>query len=253
MTPVRTVGCRIEQRILVNVRVDPDVAARLLPTPLRPRLVGGAAIAGICLLWLAEIRPAGLPARFGLRSANAAHRVAVEWDEGPEPHHGVFIPRSRHSDSAFTALAGGRLFPGVHERARLHRAAGADRVDVRLLGATEVTLTGSVADRLPPDSAFPDVDAATAFFARDSTGWSAGRRPGTLEGVELVADRFELAPLDVEVMHSTFFADVDRFPAGSTRFDSALLMRPTAATWRALTPWRLGSVAARDAAHEPCL
>lgn len=237
---LRTVECRIGQRVLVNVRLDPGVAASLLPAPLRPRLVGGAAVAGICLLWLESVRPAGLPARTGLRSANAAHRIAVEWDEGPEPGHGVFIPRHRHTDSALTALAGGRLFPGVHERARLHRTAGADRVDVRLLGATEVTLTGAVADRLPTGSVFADVDAATAFFARDSTGWSAGRRPGTLEGVELVAERFELAPLDVASMRSTFFA---RFPAGSASFDSALLMRPTAARWRALRPWRVGGPA----------
>ncbi|EXG81960.1 hypothetical protein [Cryptosporangium arvum] len=235
---MRTVDCRIDQRVLVNVRVDPDAAARLLPAPFRPRLVGGAAVAGICLLWLEAVRPAGLPARAGLRSANAAHRIAVEWDEGPEPGHGVFIPRSRHTDSAVTALAGGRLFPGVHEQARIRRTAAPDRVDVHLPGPIEVTLTGPVADRLPPGSLFADVDAATAFFARDSTGWSAGRHPGTLDGVELLAERFELVPLDVTSMSSTFFADPERFPVGSAHFDSALLMRPTPARWRALTPWR---------------
>ncbi|TQS45227.1 DUF2071 domain-containing protein [Cryptosporangium phraense] len=238
MTPLRRVDCRIEQRVLVNVRVDPDVAARLVPAPFRPRLVDGAAVAGICLLWLDAIRPAGFPARTGLRSANAAHRIAVEWSDGPGPGHGVFILRHRHTDSTPTALAGGRLFPGVHERAHLSRTTGPDRLEVHLTDAAdEVALAGPIVDRMPPGSVFPDVEAATAFFARDSLGWSAGYRAGTLEGVELVAERFELVPLGVEAMRSTFFSE--RFPPGSTRFDSALLMRPTPAHWHAHPPWRL--------------
>jgi hypothetical protein len=34
----------IERRLLVNYRVDPGVAARLIPTPLRPQLVNGWAV-----------------------------------------------------------------------------------------------------------------------------------------------------------------------------------------------------------------
>jgi len=31
----------VERRLLVNYRVDPEIAARLLPVPLRPQLVAG--------------------------------------------------------------------------------------------------------------------------------------------------------------------------------------------------------------------
>ncbi|MFJ2628358.1 hypothetical protein ACIO6T_34380 [Streptomyces sp. NPDC087532] len=34
----------IERRLLVNYRVDPDPAARLLPEPLRPHVVHGYAV-----------------------------------------------------------------------------------------------------------------------------------------------------------------------------------------------------------------
>ena len=40
----------IERRLLVNYRVDPGVARSLLPAPLRPQVVNGWAVAGICLI-----------------------------------------------------------------------------------------------------------------------------------------------------------------------------------------------------------
>ncbi|MYS05549.1 hypothetical protein GTW71_03615, partial [Streptomyces sp. SID6041] len=63
----------IERRLLVNYRVAPDAAARLLPRPLRPHLVHGHAVAGICLLRLGSVRPVWAPGMLGLRSENAAH------------------------------------------------------------------------------------------------------------------------------------------------------------------------------------
>jgi len=80
----------IERRLLVNYRVAPGALAGILPAPFRPKLVGGYAIAGICLIRLASVRPRGLPAGLGLRSENAAHRIAVEWDADGRSHDGVF-------------------------------------------------------------------------------------------------------------------------------------------------------------------
>ena len=102
----------IDRRILVNFRVEPAVLSALLPHPLRPKLVHGRGVAGICLIRLRHIRPRFVPSRFGITSENAAHRIAVVWDGGGE---GVFIPR-RDTSSRLNSLAGGRLFPGVHHR-----------------------------------------------------------------------------------------------------------------------------------------
>jgi hypothetical protein len=52
---------RIERRLLVNYRVDPEAVARVLPEPFRPQLVGDVAIAGICLIRLRAMRPARYP------------------------------------------------------------------------------------------------------------------------------------------------------------------------------------------------
>jgi hypothetical protein len=118
----------IDRRILANYRVDPEMLARLLPSPFRPKLAGGFGIAGICMIRLKQIRPRGFPKWIGISSENAAHRVAVEWDdpETGQPREGVYIPR-RDSSSRLNALAGGRVFVGVHHRARF---------DVRELGGS---------------------------------------------------------------------------------------------------------------------
>jgi hypothetical protein len=71
----------VERRLLVNYRVDPDTAASLVPPLMRPQLVGGWAVAGICLIRLGQVRPSWLPGWVGLRSESAAHRIAVEWDD----------------------------------------------------------------------------------------------------------------------------------------------------------------------------
>ena len=39
-----TMSSVIERRLLVNYRVDPEVATSLLPAPLRPQLVNGWAV-----------------------------------------------------------------------------------------------------------------------------------------------------------------------------------------------------------------
>ena len=107
----------IRRRLLVNYRVDPAVIAALLPGGFRPKLHHGHAIAGICLIRLEGIRPRVLPVWAGITSENAAHRIAVLWeDEEGIPREGVFIPR-RDTGSLANHLAGGRIFPGEHHLA----------------------------------------------------------------------------------------------------------------------------------------
>src|SRR5436853_197186 len=84
----------IKRRLLVNFRADPAMVRRILPPPFRPKLHKGFSLVGICLIRLEQIRPAGFPGALGLSSENAAHRIAVEWeDESGNLREGVFIPR----------------------------------------------------------------------------------------------------------------------------------------------------------------
>src|SRR6266566_3123714 len=106
----------IKRRILANFRVDPEIMQREIPSRFVPKLQDGLAIAGICLIRLEHVRPRALPQIVGLSSENAAHRVAVMWDEEGEPLEGVFISR-RDTDSQINHLLGGRIFPGEHHHA----------------------------------------------------------------------------------------------------------------------------------------
>lgn len=223
----------IRRRILINFRVDPKYVRTIVPAPLRPQLVGGAALAGICLIRLERLRPAGLPAALGFASENAAHRIAVEWDAAGDVQRGVYIPR-RDSDSRIARLAGGRLFPGEHHGARFdvrddgNEIALAMRSDDAL---TSVELRGRAVSSLPATSSFGCLAAASAFLERGSVGYSP-RGGDLLDGVRLVTRRWSLQPLEIDYVRSSYFGDVTRFPPGSVEFDSALVMRDTESDWQ---------------------
>src|SRR5476651_1618827 len=158
----------IDRRILVNYRVDPDVLSRLLPAPFRPKLVNGAGMAGVCLIRLKNIRPRFLPSFLGISSENAAHRIAVEWDQDGETKEGVFIPR-RDTSSWLNTLVGGWLFPGVHNHAAFQVQEHDDRFRVELDSDdrhTHLMVEGHVAHELPADSVFGSVKEASDFFER---------------------------------------------------------------------------------------
>jgi hypothetical protein len=225
----------IARRLLVNYRVTPHVLARILPAPFRPQLVDGWGFAGICLIGLRDVRPRGLPAPLGLASENAAHRIAAEWEDGGVTRTGVYVWR-RDTNAWLTVAMGGRVFPGVHHRAEFTVHDADDQVAVSLVSAdgdTRVSVTGRVANQLPANSIFPSVAAASAFFEGGSLGYSPSRQPGTYDGLELKTMGWQVAPLAVEQVTSTFFEDRTLFPPGSTQFDCALLMRNIAHEWHA--------------------
>src|ERR1022692_3805928 len=146
----------IDRRILVNYRVDPGVLARLLPAPFRPKMVNGAGMAGVCLIRLKNIRPRFLPSFLGISSENAAHRIAVEWDQKGGTKEGVFIPR-RDTSSWLNTFLGGRLFPGMHPHAAFQVQEKDDRYRVELNSNdrhTHLLVEGHVAEELPVGSVF---------------------------------------------------------------------------------------------------
>lgn len=222
----------IDRRVLVNFRIDPDRVQGLLPAPFRPQLVDDHAIGGICLIRLTGIRPLGWPGVLGRRSENAAHRIAVEWDADGERRSGVYIPR-RDTASRLNAVLGGRLFPGAHERADIETDEHDHAIDIRVRsrdGQVQVTVRGRVASSLPDGSVFEDVAAVSRFFEQDTVGYSPARS-GELDALELETVDWEVEPLAVDHVTSSFFEDATRFPPGTVAFDDALLMRGIRHRW----------------------
>ena len=179
------VGGTIERRMLINFRCEPVVLAQLLPPPFRPKLVNGWGMAGICLIRLGGIRPAFLPALGGLTSENAAHRIAVEWDEDGAPREGVFIPR-RDTNALLNRLVGGKIFPGVHHAAKFGVTETDDRFKLEMRsndGEAFVRVSARVTDKLPGDSVFGSLAEASEFFRSGALGWSSRPAGGEFDGL----------------------------------------------------------------------
>jgi hypothetical protein len=230
---IPTIRGIIDRRILANFRVDPDAIRRMLPPPFRPKLARGQAIAGICLIRLKNIRPRVLPLPWGIGSENAAHRIAVEWDEDGQTREGVFVPR-RDTSSRLNALAGGMLFPGRQHHAAFTVVETGDYLSVAIVsddGDTRVRVAGRIADALPATSVFTSTAEASQFFEAGAIGYSATATEGRYDGMELRCRNWHIQPLAVEAIESSFFQDKSRFPPGTAEFDCALVMRGIDHEW----------------------
>lgn len=223
----------IDRRLLVNFTADPAVVHRLLPAPFQPQLYRGRAVVGICLIRLRQVKPKGLPGWLGIGSENGAHRIAVEWEESGQLRQGVYIPR-RDTSLCLNALAGGRVFPGTHHLAtfRVQEAAGNYQVGFTSPDGTSLRVVAQETDQFAPDSVFPSLAAASAFFAQGTVGYSPSVRG--YEGLRLHTPQWQVRPLEVQQVQSSYFEDASRFPAGSIEFDNALLMTNVEHEWHSL-------------------
>jgi uncharacterized protein YqjF (DUF2071 family) len=237
----------IRRRLLVNFRVEPAVIQRQLPAPFRPKLHDGHAIAGICLIRLEGIRPQRVPRILGLSSENAAHRIAVVWDDGGETREGVYIPR-RDTASLVSHYTGGRLFPGEHHLAKFQVSDDGDRIEIHMRsvdGGAQVDVIGRSAPALSPASVFRNVSEASAFFEPGSLGYSATADSRRLDGIVLRTRSWSVTPLAIEEVFSSYFSDEALFPPGSVAFDCALLMRNVAHAWHAAKDMHMRPAAAQ--------
>jgi hypothetical protein len=225
----------IRRRLLVNYRVDPAVIQRQLPSPFRPKLQNGNAIAGICLIRLEGIRPRFVPSALGFSSENAAHRIAVIWEDEAGGHEGVYIPR-RDTTSLVNRIAGGRFFPGEHHPAKFTVEEQDNRIDLRmesLDGGVKVELSAALSAKLDAGSCFSSTNEASKFFEAGSLGYSRTGQERRLDGLVLGTEGWKVEPLRVDRVYSSYFADATLFPKGSATFDCALLMRNTRCEWHA--------------------
>jgi len=229
-----TIRGTIKRRILLNFRADPAVIQPLLPPPFRPKLHGGQAVVGVCLIRLENIRPIGVPSFLGINSENAAHRIAIEWtDSSGAPREGVFIPR-RDTGSILNRLAGGRIFPGEHQGANFNVRDDGRNIDFLMKshdGRVEVRFKGENSTTLPSNSIFAGVEHASSFFEQGSLGYSVTKNSARLDALELRTFRWNVSPLDASGVYSSWFNDETHFPKTAIQFDHALIMRDIQHEW----------------------
>lgn len=226
---IKEVTGNIDHRILLNYRIDPDIASRNLPDNLEPKVINGYAIGGICQVSLSGMRPKGLPSLFGTRSHNAAHRIAVS-SQGSE---GVYVPR-RDTSSWANVLAGGRLFAGTYHHAKFNIEQSANHFRVEIKDDNHQKLMfidAQLSDEISSTSVFDSIDEISQFFLNGQIGWSARPNDTALDAIELKTENWNMHGLAVTDEFSSFFTDTSKFPQGSAEFDSALIMRNINHSW----------------------
>lgn len=223
----------IKRRILVNYRADPKIVQKILPQGFRPKLYKNYAIAGICLIRLEHIRPKHFPEFVGISSENAAHRIAVEWEENGEIKEGVYVPR-RDTDSLINSTVGGKLFSGEYNQADFEVEENKNEIDFKMKsedGEVSVSFAGKFAENLPENSIFNSLEEASNFFEKGSLGYSATQNADKLDGIFLKIENWKVAPLELAFVHTSFYENEDIFPKNSIEFDHALFMENIAHEW----------------------
>jgi hypothetical protein len=224
---------RIDRRISVFYRLDPMAARELLPAPLRPRLVRGWALGGVCILRLARMRPRMLPIPLGLASELAWHRIAVEWEEDGRPMHGHYLLRSE-TDSRLAPFPGARLVPSPDDCTRIEVRSSDAALTARVEsgdGTTDLDLAASLGG-WRSDALFKSANAARASIASGHVVWD-GDEQGELEGVELRSTGGTAQGLEVVRLASTWFDDRARFSLGTATLDCAIVVRDADHEWHA--------------------
>lgn len=207
---------------------------RQLPARFRPKLHNGFAVAGICMIRLEHIRPKLMPEALGIDSENAAHRVAVLWDEDGQTNEGVFISR-RDTNSKLNALMGGRVFPGEHHESTFEVHENVDEINIRMQSLDEtviVAIEGRISNHLPRTSIFSSLDHASSFFEGGAVGYSVTKDQDRLDGLRLKTREWRVEPLAVERVYSSYFAEETKFPRHTVEFDHALIMRNVTHEWQ---------------------
>ena len=230
---IPTIHGIIERRMLINFCVEPHYIEKILPQPFRPKLYKGKAIAGICLIRLKDIKPKGLPDFVGVNSENAAHRIAVEWEENGVTKEGVYIPR-RDTSLKLNALVGGRVFPGKHYFAKFSVIEENDNyhLDFTSSDDTRIEINAKKSVEFNSNSIFETLDEVSKFFENGSVGYSPNGN--NFEGLKLETYNWEVEPLEVSHVKSSFFEDETIFPKGSVLFDNAILMTNIEHEWKSL-------------------
>lgn len=223
----------IDRRILINYRIKPDVVKRFLPEGMDPLVINGFASGGICLLRLKNIGVKCTPSCLRINSENAAHRFLVTYRKAGQLINGVYIPR-RDTDSKLNELIAGKIFSWPHYSATFLVDEDGDRysVDMKSIdGDIELHVDAQLVDCFPGRSMFSSIEHASDCFRCCSLGVSPSTKPRRLKSIELKTKSWNVQPLSVHSLQSSFFENESLFPKGSIAFDNAMLMENIEHEW----------------------
>lgn len=216
----------IDRRLLLNIRVCPEYwsDSNALPERLRPVVVNGWTVAGVCFLRLRGAAPRWMPGQCGINTEGAALRVACI-DEENSGVRCVSIPQ-RWTNSPLIRLTD-NVTPTRHDVSNITSVESQDRFEISV-GDDGNRTCHVVARRTtdwPADSLFKTSDEASRFFACESTGFTITSTGHCGGGVCLHVPEWRTVPLAVES------AVIPLLPTDAFEVDHALLMENAASEW----------------------
>lgn len=166
----------------------------------------------------------------GISSENGAHRIAVEWDEDGQIKQGVFIPR-RDTSLRLNTIVGGRLFPGKHYLAKFNVIEANQNYHIDFISSdnTQISIDAKEVEQFDSNSVFETLENASDFFEKGAVGYSPNGKK--FDGLKLETFNWQVKPLEVSNVQSSFFDNESLFPKGSVQFDNALLMTKVKHEW----------------------
>jgi hypothetical protein len=216
--PGLTLGRRpIRARILTLYRVEPRALEARLPARLRPRLVGGSALAVACYTRLGSTR------FFRGRSEGSHHlsyRFAAEREERDGWRAATWIAR-RETSSWLEARCGSKLLRGEYGRAafRIKEEAFAVELEVEDERGEEFYLRAE-ASGVARHSLFAGPQALEEFLGAESSIEPYDVFAPEADELDL-AGHFAPEPLAVFEARSDFLEDPAKLPPGAVELDSA--------------------------------
>ncbi|HYF68476.1 MAG TPA: DUF2071 domain-containing protein [Ohtaekwangia sp.] len=223
----------IDRRILINYRIDPEVVKLLLPSHLEPLVINGYASGGVCLLRLKNIGLKFAPSFLRITSENAAHRFLISFEKNGVVHRGVYIPR-RDTDSMLNVVLAGKFFSWPHYRAVFAVGEGNGKYAVSMQsrdGYTRLEVDARRTDHFPSNSMFDSLLHASCSFKDCALGVSPSTKRSEFKTIKLQTKTWNVTPLQVHDLKSSYFEDKSLFPHDTIQFDNALLMEGVSREW----------------------
>ena len=122
---------RCPRRALFTWKLDPVVARRLVPAPLRPKVLKGSAVGALDCLQLERFRPRLMPPALGLSMEMCTHVICVHWMQGDVRRDGLYVLR-RDVQVRGLGRAAGLLLPGHPHPARIQVQEEAEGIHLAL-------------------------------------------------------------------------------------------------------------------------
>ena len=132
------------------------------------------------------------------------------------------------------AIVGGKIFPGKHYFAKFNVEESDNKFHLDFISSdnTTILIDAERTQKLNDNSIFETIENLSNFLESGSVGYSPNGKD--FDGLKLETYKWEVKPLKVANIKSSFFEDKTIFPEGSIQFDNAVLMENIEHEWKSL-------------------